>query len=70
MPKNSVVFSEERCKGCELCVTACPKQIIRMGEHINTKGFHPATIVDPEKCIGCAFCARMCPDMVIEIHRE
>lgn len=65
-----VSFREDRCKGCGLCVDACPKKIITMaGDRINAKGFHPATVTDMEKCIGCAFCATMCPDVVIEVER-
>ena len=67
-----VTFREDRCKGCELCKTFCPKGIITMADHINSMGFHPAT-VEPENmdtCIGCATCARMCPDLVIEVEKE
>ena len=68
MPK--VVFDEDRCKGCELCVSACPKKIVGMAkDRINKKGFHPAEVVEQDKCIGCAFCATMCPDTVIEVYK-
>ena len=67
---RKVEFEEDRCKGCELCVAACPKQLITMGEHLNSQGFHPAVILDEEPCISCAFCARMCPDTVITVRRE
>jgi 2-oxoglutarate ferredoxin oxidoreductase subunit delta len=65
-----VTFREERCKGCELCIAACPENIIVLAEHINAMGFHPATVVEQEKCKGCAMCARMCPDVVITVERE
>lgn len=65
-----VTFREDRCKGCGLCVDACPKKIVVMAtDRINAKGFHPATVVEQDKCIGCAFCATMCPDVVIEVER-
>lgn len=65
-----VTFREERCKGCELCISACPKKIIILADYINAMGFHPATVVEQEKCIGCAMCAAMCPDVVIEVEKE
>lgn len=65
-----VEFDEERCKGCELCVAACPKQVLAIGEHLNGMGFHPAVLVDEDRCISCAFCARMCPDVVITVRKE
>ena len=65
-----VTFDEERCKGCELCTTVCPKKIVIMAtDRINTKGYHPATVKDMERCIGCAFCARICPDVVIQVEK-
>ena len=65
-----VTFNEERCKGCGLCVIACPKNIIALAqEKINAKGYHPAEVVEMEKCIGCASCAIMCPDTVITVER-
>ncbi len=67
---NKVTFKTELCKGCGLCVTACPKKIIILDKSIlNAKGYHPATITDSEKCIACAFCATMCPDVVIKVER-
>lgn len=65
-----VTFNEDRCKGCQLCTTVCPKKIVTMAtDRINAKGFHPATVIGTEKCIGCAFCATICPDCVIEVER-
>ena len=67
---SKVTFDEERCKGCGLCETVCPKQIIMLSkEKINAKGYHPAVVTDSEKCIGCAFCATMCPDTVITVEK-
>ncbi len=68
MPR--VIFDEERCKGCELCVSVCPKKIVEMADNrLNKKGFHPAQVLEMEKCIGCAFCAMICPDTVIEVEK-
>lgn len=65
-----VTFREERCKGCALCVKACPKGIIAMSsDKYNSKGFHIAECVEPDACIGCAFCANMCPDVVITVEK-
>ena len=64
-----VTFNEEECKGCGLCVGACPKNIITLTSDLNSKGYHPAGITDQEKCIACAFCATMCPDCVITVEK-
>lgn len=68
MPK--VIFDEDRCKGCKLCVPVCPKKIVLIDEtKLNKKGFHPATVHKMDECIGCCFCATMCPDTVIEVEK-
>jgi Indolepyruvate ferredoxin oxidoreductase, alpha and beta subunits len=64
-----VKFDEERCKGCEICTSVCPKKILKMADRFNSKGYQPAEIIDQSQCIGCAFCARMCPDVVIEVYK-
>ena len=65
-----VTFNEGICKGCGLCVEACPKKILKLSDGLNAKGYHPAEPVNPEACIGCASCARTCPDVAIRIERE
>lgn len=65
-----VTFNEDRCKGCKLCTTVCPKKIVVMkSDKLNQKGFHPAGVTDMSQCIGCAFCATICPDCVIEVEK-
>ena len=67
---NKVTFVTDRCKGCGLCVDACPKHLLQLApDQINKKGHHPAVITDEAACIGCAFCATMCPDCVIKVER-
>ncbi len=68
---NKVTFNVDLCKGCGLCVQACPKKIIALSnDTLNKKGYHPACITDQEKCIACAMCASMCPDVVIKVEKN
>ena len=65
-----VTFQTDLCKGCGLCVEACPKHILVITQgKINKKGYSPAEMTDQEACIGCAFCATMCPDCVITVEK-
>ena len=63
-----LVFNRDKCKGCELCVSFCPKKILAMDEGVNNKGYHPAGITDESACVGCRSCATMCPDCCISIY--
>ena len=66
----NVTINEERCKGCGLCVCACPKKIMQLSKtKLNSKGYHPAEVTDMAACIACASCARTCPDVVIHIEK-
>lgn len=69
--KGKLNFQTDVCKGCGLCVHACPKHILAISsEIINKKGHYIAVLTDPDACIGCASCAVMCPDCVITVERE
>ena len=65
-----LTFKTEYCKGCGLCVLACPKNILAISNtDSNKNGYFLAYCTDNDKCIGCAACAKMCPDCVIEVDR-
>lgn len=64
-----VTIDEDLCKGCGLCIDACPKKILEPAkDKLNSKGYHPAHVIDGSKCIGCAACAIMCPDVAITVE--
>ena len=65
-----VTFLTDLCKGCGLCVNACPKHILAIAkDQKNKKGYSPAVMTKQEDCIGCAFCATMCPDCIITVEK-
>jgi 2-oxoglutarate ferredoxin oxidoreductase subunit delta len=68
--KGKIVVDEQHCKGCELCVGACPQQVIALDMgRLTPKGYHPASLAK-EGCTGCAICAIVCPDAAITVYRE
>ena len=70
MAQGRIVIDEERCKGCELCTTVCPKDLIHMANTFNAKGYRPAHLVDAKnECTGCAICSVICPDAAITVYR-
>lgn len=71
MAKGTISIDLNRCKGCELCTTVCPQDLIRMATNFSARGYRPAMLIDPnEKCTGCLLCATICPDVAITVYRE
>lgn len=68
---SRVEFLDERCKGCLLCTTVCPKEIIRQSDRFNQHGYKVAEVAaeDMDKCTGCTSCALICPDIAIRVYR-
>lgn len=66
---GTVEVDQERCKGCNLCVVACPTKTLALAHEVNAKGYHYSYMANPEACIGCMSCATVCPDSVIEVYR-
>lgn len=65
-----ITFAQDRCKGCELCVSICPKKIVAIDYSLtNRKGYHPAAVTDESQCIACASCAKICPDSIITVEK-
>lgn len=67
---GTIQVNELYCKGCALCVPACPQSVIAMNlDHLTSKGYHPA-FLRGEGCTGCEICAIVCPDAAITVYRE
>jgi 2-oxoglutarate ferredoxin oxidoreductase subunit delta len=69
--KGRILIEEALCKGCELCTTVCPKDLIALApDRFTVKGYHPAVLIDPDgACTGCAICSVICPEAAITVFR-
>lgn len=66
--KGTIVIDVELCKGCGVCVPACPQSVIERSKKVNGKGYNYLEMQN-DKCTGCTNCAVVCPDGVITVYR-
>ena len=67
--RGDISIDIEKCKGCELCVVACPQDALALSNDINKQGYHYAVLIE-DVCTGCTSCSLVCPDAVITVYRE
>lgn len=67
--KGDILIDIEKCKGCELCASACPQQSLELSRKLNSKGYHYIIKIE-DNCTGCTNCALVCPDSVIKVFRR
>ncbi len=68
--KGWIEVSDIYCKGCELCISACPQDVMELDlTRLTPKGYHPVHTFK-DGCTGCAICALVCPDAAITVYRE
>jgi 2-oxoglutarate ferredoxin oxidoreductase subunit delta len=66
--RGTVVIDVEKCKGCELCIDACPPGVLTMTvEERNDRGYCYPRL--HEGCIACSICAQICPDFCFEVWK-
>ncbi len=68
--RGEIEVNTERCKGCELCVVACPFDLLELASRkVNHRGYPYVRQTDSERCTGCSSCAIVCPDGCITVYR-
>ncbi|MDD5097370.1 MAG: 4Fe-4S binding protein [Candidatus Omnitrophica bacterium] len=64
-----IVINADKCKGCLLCVSFCPKGLIKKSPNLNKKGLNFVEFTPDGDCLGCLQCAVICPDCCIEVYK-
>lgn len=59
--KFEVAIYKPWCKGCNVCVSVCPKKVLALNERMKCEPVHQ------ESCIGCKSCENICPDLAITV---
>lgn len=61
-------INPEYCKGCSICIDACPEKALKNSNKMNAKGYILPMPNDTQECKGCKLCEMMCPDFAIAIE--
>ena len=68
MSRGRPDIDREKCKGCTLCIGACPEKILVMSrDEFNRQGLPFSICFEEERCTACMSCAIICPDSAIRI---
>ena len=67
--KGDIIIDIEKCKGCELCIEACPQGTLETSRQVNQKGYLYIVKVE-DNCTGCTSCALVCPEGGITVYRK
>ncbi len=65
--RGSLIIAVDQCKGCELCIPACPPGVLEMSLETNSMGFRFPKL--KPGCTACSACQLVCPDFVFDVFR-
>ncbi len=65
--RGTITIAVERCKGCELCIPACPPRVLHMSADHNETGYSYPELLPG--CTGCGACLLVCPDFCFEVYQ-
>ena len=61
--REGLVFVDaDACKGCRLCVVACPTESLRIGTDLNRLGYYAVEFLPETGCTACGVCFYACPE--------
>jgi 2-oxoglutarate ferredoxin oxidoreductase subunit delta len=70
VPKGFIEILKEDCKGCGVCVDACPHSAIELSTDRNRRGLRYASQMTAESCTGCTLCYVQCPSSAIVVYKQ
>ena len=62
--KIKIHIFKELCKGCEICVAFCPKDVLAVGND------RKVGVGNVEACTGDRLCELRCPDLAIFVEKS
>jgi NAD-dependent dihydropyrimidine dehydrogenase PreA subunit len=70
--RGDVLIESELCKGCLLCVAACPPAVLAESRLLNRQGYYAVTYLG-SGCTGCGACFYVCPEpgaITVRVRRK
>lgn len=68
LTRGTLVIDVDACKGCDLCIDACPPGVLVMTTHeVNERGYRYPQLLPG--CTGCRACSQICPDFVFQVYK-
>jgi 2-oxoglutarate ferredoxin oxidoreductase subunit delta len=67
---NKVYINDALCKGCNICVEFCPKEVFEESTEVGARGYFVPVAARPEDCSACMLCEHLCPELAITIVAE
>ncbi len=62
-----IIINSDYCKGCNICIEFCPKNVLQLSKAINAMGYILPEAVDIQACTQCQLCVIVCPDLAIAV---
>ncbi|MGQ9493714.1 MAG: 4Fe-4S dicluster domain-containing protein [Anaerolineae bacterium] len=63
-----ITVNTDWCKGCYICVEACPRHVLEVDQDVFVRGLHPVVVARPDDCTACLQCELLCPDLAIMVE--
>lgn len=65
-----IIVDPDLCKGCDICIEACPRNVYAKSVELNKKGVYLPYTEDEKECRKCHLCELLCPDQAITVEEE
>lgn len=64
---SEVYINDALCKGCDICVEFCPKDVFEPSSQVGSRGYFVPAVARPGDCSACMLCEHLCPELAITV---